>query len=289
MGGRFIKMIVRASIISLITLALGTAHAGEALSSSGQSAAEIEDIGEIKAAEDGEAQSKWRGSVNVRGDYTSNAHLTGYHDSSDFLFLPTIELGYHTPLGAQFSFDVAAKLELALYSKYEERGFAGYSLISTLDWRPQPNAPRIYIGIEPYRYDSFDTGDLLTQALGLTIGTDWGFAFNSGRSLAFAGYSFTDYLADPTIDSRTQNKIVLGLTHQLRPQLYAQLIYAWQYSDFLNNDRHDSKHLIGLNLTYQLRRNLFTTLSGNWVTNDSDEVKGSYESAGAALGVTWQF
>ena len=267
---------------------MSVVRGGPSFSATGQSAAEIEDIGEVSPVLS-DWRAKTRASVTTRHEFTSNAQLTGFHDSSDYVFLPTAIFGFNTPLAKNITLDVEARLEMGVYANDNERSFSGYSLTSTLDWRANPNAPRIWIGVQPYRYDSLDTGDRITQALGLSAGTDWGFAFNRGRSLAFMGYSFSDFLSDPTLDSRTQHKIVLGLTQQFTPQFYAQLFYAWQYSDFYNDDRHDSKHLLGLNLTYQIRRNFFTTLSGNWTTNDSDAVKASYEGAGAALGFTLQF
>lgn len=264
-------------------------RAGQGLSASGQTAEEIEDIGLIEPVAEDEMAGKFRASVTLNNTYTTNAELTGYNDSSDYLFLPIVQVGYKKPLTSQITFDIAAKLEIALYAKYDQRAFIGYSLLTTLDWRPKPNAPRFYIGVEPYRYDSINNGGLLTSAIGFSAGTDWGYAFNQGASLAFIGYTFTDYLADPSSDSRTQNKVVLGITHQIRPQLFGQLIYAWQYSDFINADRHDFQNLIGLNLTYQINANLFTTLGGSWVGNDSDANKASYESAGGSLGFTLSF
>lgn len=263
-------------------------RAGQTPLTSGQTAAEIEDIGEVTPI-DSDLRSQTRVRVSAPHNFVSNAQLTGYHDSSDYLFQPSLHAGITKPLTPRFTLDVEARLEMGVFGENDERSFAGYSLPMTLDWRPNPAAPRVFIGVEPYRYDSIDTGDRITQALGLSVGTDWAHVFNHGLSWAFTGYSFTDFLADPTIDSRTQHRIVLGLTHQFRPDLYAQLFYAWQYSDFYNDDRHDSKHLLGLGLTYQIRRNFFTTLGGHWSTNDSDAVKASYESAGASLGFRLQF
>src|SRR5438067_220189 len=75
------------------TVAIATSARG-----SHQSAQEIEDIGEIEEKPTS-VRDKFRFSVTTRGQYTSNALLTGNHGSSDFLFLPTIEGGFHTPLG----------------------------------------------------------------------------------------------------------------------------------------------------------------------------------------------
>jgi Putative beta-barrel porin 2 len=262
--------------------------AGESLSASGMTKSQLEDLGEIVEAEGGIA-SKFRAGVNIKGDYTSNALLTGRHDSSDFIFFPVIDIGYTQPLGPHFSLDIAAKGELGLYGDNDQRNFVGYSMKTTLDWHPKPNAPRLFVAVEPYRYDNLDVGDLITQAVGFYAGTDWGYAFNNGRSLFFAGYTFSTYVADPSVDTRNAHRIVVGLTHQIRDKLTGTLFYAWQYSDFTHFDRHDSKHLIGLNLIYQFHQNWFGTLSGSFADNDSDINIATYQAAGASVGVTYQF
>ncbi len=123
----------------------------------------------------------------------------------------------------------------------------------------------------------------------MTAGTDWGFAFNRGNTLAFAGYSFSHYYADPAIDTRSQNRVVIGLTHHIAPKLYGQLIYSFQYSDYDNVDRRDARHIAVANLSYEINRHLFTTLSGSFVDNDSTQLRASYQSAGASLSLTWRF
>jgi hypothetical protein len=79
------------------------------------------------------------------------------------------------------------------------------------------------------------------------------------------------------------------VSHQFRDKLTGTLFYAWQYSDFTHFDRHDSKHLIGLNLIYQFQQNWFGTLSGSFADNDSDINTATYQAAGASIGVTYQF
>jgi len=264
-------------------------HAGSSLSASGLSAKQVEDLGDISEAQDAELKSKFRAAVNVKGEFTSNALLTGHNDSNDFVFLPVLDLGYTQPLGQQFSLDIAAKAELGLYSNHDERAFVGYSLKSTLDYHPRPNLPRLYVSVEPYRYDNIDVGDMITQAVGFAAGTDWGYAFNNGRSLFFTGYSFTSYVADPSIDTRNAHKIVVGVSHQFAQNLTGNLFYGWQYSDFTHFDRHDSKHLVGLNLIYQVNQDWFATVSGSFADNDSDVNTATYQSVGGAFGVTYQY
>ena len=274
---------------SLVMCALLRVQAGDV--SSSQSAKEIEDIGVIEAVDPDTMGGKpaFRSNVQIRGEFNTNAKLTGNHSTGDLIFFPQVEVGFNTPLPHNFSFDIAAKVESGIYTQHDERGFVGYSIISTLDWRPKLNWPRIYVGNETYRYDSFDTGGRITQAAGLTAGTDWGYAFNKGYSMAFAGYSFTNYFADPTIDNRTQNRAIVGVTHQFNERLVGTLFYQFSYSDFQNVDRRDSRHLIGANLTYQFTKGIFGSVISSFADNDSTADFASYQAFSLALGVTVQF
>ncbi len=255
-----------------------------------QTEEEVEDIGEIEEKSGfGSFRDKLRLNINARAAYTTNALLEGSHSSSDLLFLPTIEAGFHTPLGKHFTFDLAAKIESASYVQHDERGFIGYSAVATLDYRFKRGLPRIYGSLEPYRYDSYDTGDLLSQAIGFTGGTDWGFAFNGGRTLGFIGYSFTDYVSDPSIDSRAVQRVVLGMAHQIRSNITGQLYGVYQYSHYTDFDRDDSKFTIAGNLIYQFTQSLFGSFTTAWISNNSDQNHASYESFSTSLGLTLQF
>jgi hypothetical protein len=279
------------SLLFTVTLVapLLSARAGTSLSSSGLTSKQIEDLGDITAADDSTAPSKFRASVNVKGEFTSNALLIGHNESNDFVFLPVLDLGYTQPINSKLSFDIDGKVELGLYSNHDERAFIGYDIKTTLDFHPAQNLPRWYVGIEPYRYDSLDLGERITQALGFTAGTDWGKSFNNGHDLFFTGYSFTAYIADPTIDTRNTHKVVVGLSHQFASNFTGNLFYAWMFNDFTHYDRHDSKQMVGLNLIYQLHRDWFTTLSGAFADNDSDVDTATYQSVSGSLGVTYQF
>src|SRR5260221_13687625 len=136
-------------------------------SAKAQSADEVEDTGEIADTGGGggtEGKSipepqglkgKFRFTVAARGEYTSNAKLSGNHSSGDFIGLPTIEGGYNVALGKYFTFDISTKVESGIYADNQDRGFLGYSANATLDYRPKVGLPRIYVTAEPYRYDSF--------------------------------------------------------------------------------------------------------------------------------------
>ncbi len=282
---------MRASLLlsSFAVCALMRAYGGGMASS--QSAKEIEDLGVIEAADPDAADGKpaFRSNVQIRSEFNTNAKLTGNHGSGDLIFFPQVEVGFNTPLPHHFSFDIAAKIESGIYTQHDERGFVGYSIISTLDWRPKLNWPRIYVGAEPYRYDSFDTGERITQAIGVTAGTDWGFAFDKGYSMAFVGYSFTNYFADPTVDNRGQHRAIVGVTHQFNERTLGTLFYQYSYTDFQNVDRRDSRHLLGANLTYQFTKSVFGSATTSFADNDSTTDFASYQSFSLSLGVTVQF
>jgi hypothetical protein len=269
--------------------------------SKAQSADEVEDLGEISPAgsgaeSDGKSLSapealkgKFRFNVGTRAEYTTNANLSGNHSSGDVIGLPTIEGGYNVALGKYFTFDLSTKVESAIYADHGNHDFAGYSANATLDFRPAVAAPRVYVSAEPYRYDSFDTGNRISQAIGLSAGTDWGHSFNAGHSVAFLGYNYAHYFADPTIDNRDAHRIVVGLAHQLRQNLTGQLFYAWQYNQYDDIDRHDSRNMVGLNFVCAFTKNIFGSFTTAFVDNDSNFDRASYQSVTASLGLSIQF
>jgi hypothetical protein len=301
---------MRASLLFLsvgIVMSAGSAFAQRSNatatfeSNARQTSDQVEDLGVIEeAGVDGkdaksapppqqESRTKFRANVSARADFTTNAKLSGDHSSGDLLFFPGLELGLNTNLGHGFAFDIAGKVESALYTKFDERAFIGYSVPATLEWRPRPNLPRIYVGTEAYRFDSFDTGNLVTQALGVGVGTDYGISFNGGSSLAFIGYNFTHYFSDPSADNRGVHRAVIGVAHQFKPQLTGQVFYAYEFGDFEDVDRHDSRHVVAANLIYQFNRHLFGNVGGTFIDNDSTQNRASYQAAVASVGLTWQF
>jgi hypothetical protein len=263
---------------------------GSLAQASRQSAQEIEDIGVIDETGAKSAfRDKLRFNVDFRTAYTTNALLQGNNSSGDVLFLPTLDAGFHTPLSPHFNFDLDAKVESAIYSRFQDHGFLGYSAQATLDYHIKPGLPRFYTTIEPYRYDSFDTGQLQTEAIGFTGGTDWGIAFNGGRTLGFVGYSFTDYLSDPNIDTRLVHRVVAGFAHQIHANLTAQLYYVYQYSNFTDFDRSDSKHVVAGNLIYQFNDHWYGSLTTSFVDNGSNQDHASYQSFSTSLGLSFHF
>jgi hypothetical protein len=289
-------------LLALIAIRADAVAAHGALSSSAasrQSAAEVEDIGVI--AEEGterdpksepapvQEENRFRLNVGITPQYTTNARLSGNHASSDFLVLPKLEAGYRLPFGKGVAFDTVARLEPGLYARHDERIFVSYSLQSTLEWRPRPGLPRIFVGAEPYRIDGFDGQGRITQAIAVSAGTDWGYGFNDGNSLLFVGYTFSDHFSDPSVDSRINHTATVGYTQMITPKLSGQIYYQYQHDNYQDFGRTDSRHLAGVSISYQIRRNLFTTLGGSFVDNDSTQNRASYQSANVSVGINYQY
>jgi hypothetical protein len=264
------------------TYSYGTGRAG----SGKQSAQDVEDIGEI--SESGGA-SKWRFNVNASGQYTSNAFLSGNYGSEDFVFLPAFTVGYTTALNKHFTLDFEVKLESALFADHSDRSFTGYSSTITLDYLYKPGLPRVYARLQPYRYDGWDSGDLATEALGFIGGADWSKGFNAGRSVVYAGVSYSYFLSDPSIDNLSQFRAVVGLAHQIRSNLTGQLYYVYTYGDYTDYDRNDSRNAVSGNLIYQFSENVFGSITASWIGNDSTQEHGSYKNFATGIGLTLQY
>ncbi len=272
-------------------LAAARARAMEHISVPRELPTEIEDVGEIQEAPQipGLGGSKFHVSVSTRAEYTSNSALSGSRSSSDVIFFPTIEANYTTGLGHGFGFNLDAAIESGLFASHDDRSFIGYDLEATVDWKVNPNAPRVFIGAEPYRYDSYDRGGLITEAIGAVAGVDWGRKFQNGRSFFFAGYAFENYFSDPSIDNRGAHRAVVGVSHQLSTKLLAEVYYQFQYTDYHDVGRCDARNAACFSLLYQLDRHAYVVLSEAYVDNNSSQADASYQAANSSLSFYWQF
>jgi hypothetical protein len=275
---------------SFVLITAGAAFAGQETTVSAPIQNEVkEDLGDIHPANESSILSHVRASVQVQGQAISNAALLGNSGNGDFLTLPTLDVGYNQPLKYGFTFDLDAKLETVIYSREEDRGFWGASGAATLDWRYHPNAPRVFVAAEPYRYNSFDTGQRSFEALALSAGIDDGYFINRGRTMVYGGYKFSHFYADPSADDRDTHRLTIGLTQQIRPAIYGQIYYSYEYMDYLNEDRNDSRNVVGLNFVYQINQHLFASINGTFVDNDSSRVLARYHDVIVGTGLTLQF
>jgi hypothetical protein len=255
----------------------------------GKSSSVEEDIGDMsKEAGDGAVTSRFRFNVQTRAEYVTNARLQGDHDDSDFLLLPKIEAGYNLPLGKGLSLDFLGRLEAIGYLSDEDRSIYGASGAVTLGYQPKVNWPRFYGAVEPYHYDSA-SGDTDAEAVAFVGGVEQEHVLNAGRTLLWGGYQFSNFQADPGLDNRNSHRGIIGVTHQLRPNMFGQLYYSYQFTTFRQYDRDDYRHLAGATFLYQFTDRCFGSVSATFIDNDSEFSTANYQNFALGAGLSYQF
>jgi hypothetical protein len=248
-----------------------------------------EDIGDIRPAADAGVLSYFHGQASVNAQYTSNAALYHSKDDADFLIAPVLQGGFTAPLNKNFTLDLEARLEDFTYSSNQSLGFYGASGNANIEYRYKPSWPRIYVGVEPYYYFSYDTGDRLTSAIGPVAGVDQALSINRGKTLLFMGYHFGQYFASPGIDTRQSHTVSLSLTQQLRRDYYAQLYWQLQYSDYTVYGRDETRDVVGVSVIHQFTPQTFASLFVNYVDNASNNALAKYTTVNAGFSLVWQF
>jgi hypothetical protein len=147
----------------------------------------------------------------------------------------------------------------------------------------------LYAGVEPYYYFSYDTGDRLTSAFGPVAGIDQSLSLNRGKTLLFAGYHFGQYYASPGIDTRQSHTVTISLTQQIKRDLYAQLYWQLQYSDYTQFGRDETRDVVGLSLIHQFNPHTYISLFTNYVDNASNNSLAKYETVNAGVSAVWQY
>jgi hypothetical protein len=273
--------------ISMIHLGPAFLHAGDG---NGSRLFVEDDIGTIGAAAGGpEVKPAFRVSVQGQAEYRTNAEMRGATGADDFVYTPKVEVGYSVPLGRGFSLDLAARVDAVLYSRLSDDEFIDYGASAFLDYRYRSRAPRFYLGVEPYYYQGFDSEKLISKAVGVRTGLDHGIPFNHNRTLFFYGYEYAHFSASPSFDNRHQQRVVAGLTHQINSKLFAQVFYSYQYCDYYELGRQDSRNTASLSLIYSLTSRLSATALADFVDNNSDFQAFSYQSSGFGLSLAYQF
>jgi len=248
-----------------------------------------EDIGDIHPASNAGIMSYFHGQASVNTQYTSNAPLYHSKDEADFLISPLLEGGFTAPLSKFFKVDVEARLEDYTYASHQSLGFYGVSGNADLEYRYKPVWPRIYAGVEPYYYLSYDTGNRLTTAIGPVAGIDQTLSINRGKTLLLIAYHFGQYFASPGINTYQAHTATISLTQQIKPDLYAQLYWQYQYSIYTIADRDESRDIIGVSLIHQFTPTTFLSVFVNYVDNASNNSLAKYTTANAGVSLVWQY
>jgi hypothetical protein len=252
-------------------------------------AAVIEDVGDLRPLSSKPFMSRLHINAQTNGEFVSNAKLEGEHGSGDFLFLPTVTASFNQDLEQGFSLDMIVRAEAFIYSRFSNLSFWGFSGRAALDYQRTPAWPTFYVGVEPYWYASLHGGDELADAIGITAGVERTYVFNRDKTALFAGYNFTSYFASPGLDDRDAHRVTVGVTHQLRTAWYAQVYYTYQFSDYRTIDRSDSRHIFGAKLVHDFNVHWTGSVYTYFADNNSSQRLASYQTVGVGAGLNYRF
>jgi hypothetical protein len=181
------------------------------------------------------------------------------------------------------------RLEDFTYASHQSLGFYGLSSDADLEYRYKPVWPRVYVGTEPYYYLTYATGNKLTSAIGPVAGVDQTLSINRGKTLFFMGYHFGQYYSAPAVDTRQSHAITLALTQQIKPDLYAQLYYQWQYSRYTIFGRDEDRNVVGVSFIHQFNPVTFLSLFVNYVDNASNNSLAKYTTVNVGASLVYQY
>jgi hypothetical protein len=248
-----------------------------------------EDLGDIRPAEAAGIMSYVHVEAQVNAQYTSNASLYHSRDDADFLIAPAVRANLTLPLNKNFDLNVEARLEDFTYSSHQDLGFWGFAGEGLLEYHYKPAWPRLYVGVEPYYYFSYANGDRLTSAIGPVAGVDQTFSLDRGKTLLFLGYHFGEYVSTPNIDTRQSHTVTASITQQLERNLYAQLYWQLQYSNYSVYGRDETRDVVGMSFIHQFTPKAYGSLFVNYIDNASNNSLAKYETVNVGFSLLWQF
>jgi hypothetical protein len=249
-----------------------------------------EDRGEVVELNAQPARAfKFRMGGSTAIEHHSNARLLGSGPVDDWASQSAVEAGFNMPLGEKFSFDLSLRADVARYFHLENISYWGPAATALFDYRPHTGWPRIFAGGQLYRYDLIDTGNKITDAGAAIAGLDHSWVLRGGRSALSTGYQFSRFWASPLSEDRASHTLFATYTHQLAAKLYAQASYIWQYTEFENQVRHDSRHVVGVGLIYAPTEKFALRLYVNFVRNESSNPLTDYEDFTPGLGGAFSF
>jgi hypothetical protein len=248
-----------------------------------------EDLGDIRAASNAPFWSYFSGQATVNTEYTSNAQLYHSHNEGDLLIAPSMEGSFGVPLNKYFRATATVRVEDFTYADHSDLGFWGFSGDGEIEYRYRPAWPRIYAGVVPYYYFAYSNGNKLTSAIAPVIGVDQSISINRGKTLLYMGYEFGEYFSSPDIDTRGSHTFTTSLTQQIQHDLYGQIYWQLQYSQYNVFGRDELRNVVGGNLIHQFNPQTYVALFVNYVDNASNNSTAKYESTNVGVSFVWQY
>ncbi len=220
-------------------------------------------------------------------EHQSNAPLLPSGPRDDWASTSYFDAGWNPALSESLSFDLSLRTEITGYFHLDQLSYWGPTASALFDWHPRAKWPHAYAGGQLYRYDRIRSGAEITSAGAVLAGLEQSWDFHGGRTRFSLGYQFANYWAFPLTEDRMTHTLFAAITHQLAGPLYAQGSYIWQYTDFENQARYDSRHTLALGLLYALNDRTALRLYLNFVRNESSAPAADYENVSSGLGATF--
>ncbi|MDX2226497.1 MAG: outer membrane beta-barrel protein [Verrucomicrobiae bacterium] len=251
-----------------------------------------EDAGDV-AFLGGKAPSPDRFFVRFQNllEYVSNADYRGSTGRADLMWNPAIEGGWSRQMGSGIGVAASVRVDSVKFVEVQENDFWGPSGDVQVFWQMKPSMPVLRAGFRPSSYSSMDTDQRILDSLSNYAGFEHSVPVNQGRTALFYGFEYAQFHTSPSFSDRDAFKPYGGVTQVLRDDLFLQLFYVFQWSDYHKLNREDSRNIAGLSLTHVVNQNLQLRLGGTFTDNDSNLTLAEYQSFNAGLNavLNWKF
>jgi hypothetical protein len=224
-------------------------------------------------------------------EYQSNADLQGNGGSGAVLFNPGVEGGLTWDFAPQLKLDVSGRVESGIYEGISDQDYWGADSAVKLKYQYSKYYPEFYVGPRLYRFQSFDDGDLLSEAVMAVTGLNYGYNIRQTGTYPFVNLQYQHQWVTPSALERDVYRATVGVTQELYKALFLQAYYEYRYSDYQNTNRSDRRNILGSALIWQPLSYLTLRLNFNFIDNDSSVERAQYQTFNGGLGsaLSWKF
>jgi len=251
---------------------------------------EDSDLGEQRILRETPKPRPFRFTLDTMMYHSSNAAHLSAGELEDWYFGSRLALGWQKPLGKRFVFDLSASQDLFRYDELDLLDFesleATASLLYALPWS------RDFFLVGQYQFGRL-TQEFEDLALShsLRFGIQKAFAINRRSTINLAVIG--DWDIDTDVDALKRHQYIGAATwtFKLIPKVNLLLGYNYIFYDYVEYERDDHLHNIGLSLVWSPSSWVEVYASYNHSFNRSNIDAFDYEdgTAGLGLGVRLRF
>ncbi len=203
------------------------------------------------------------------GYFQSNNIFSGVDPVDDGLFSSGLTLSIVPKLGAKTSLVTAIDGRMIRYSNHFD---ANYNQLRLRTGIRQQLSPNMFgeIGWNNQQLFSSKSGDRFLNENALRLALQRQDKI-SNRLWLYSFYEFRLGSAEPDSRSRVINSFSTDLIYYIQPRLQVGLEYQLALSDFTQNDRNDTYHLLLGSLTYETSRDSQISVQGGYSFGNSSD------------------